>query len=253
MTGLAANKSDFEKIGKLKTNEWSEIVSIRDLEPGYEETRHNFIPIDNKEIFTHLRVNIYPDGGIARLRVYGIVQFDFVQPVNKAIDLLSLQHGGSCISFSNAHYGHPKNLIKPGRGTNMGDGWETARRLDRPAVIEADENGILKIPGQEWAIFKLATAGNIDCIEIDTNHFKGNFPDTAKIEGTVQSNGDLLDSAKWILIIDKQKLSAHKQHCYKKEILSKGPFNFVRITITPDGGISRVKILGTIHKTSDIN
>lgn len=246
MTGRAATKSDFDKVAKLNSDEWTELLSMTPLAAGYDATRHNYFYIDTDQVCTHIRVNIYPDGGIARLRVYGEVRPN-IENLSKSneVDVIALQNGGACVSFSNAHYGCPKNLIKPGRGVNMGDGWETARRLDRPPILEADENAILKVPGNEWAIFKLATVSHINSIEIDTNHFKGNFPDNVCVEGTIQNDQRLVGAADWTMILDKQKLCAHKQHYYKKEILSRGPYNFVRITMAPDGGISRVRIMGT--------
>lgn len=247
MLGRAASRSDFDKIARLKSDEWRELVPMTNLSAGYEESRHTHIVIDKTETVTHIRLNIFPDGGIARLRVYGIVRSDIDMLTSRSeIDLMALQNGGVCVDFSNAHYGHPRNLIKPGRGINMGDGWETARRLDRPAIIEVDEDGILLVPGNEYAIFQLAAVGNVNAIEVDTNHFKGNFPDNLQIEGTIQKNSDLLASAAWTTILPTQKLSAHRQHFYKREIQSHGPFNFVRITIAPDGGISRVRIIGNV-------
>lgn len=249
MMGRTASKSDFDKVAKLKSDEWMELLSMTPLAPGYDATRHNYFPIDTDQVCTHIRVNIYPDGGIARLRVYGEVRPN-IEHLSKCVDVdvIALQNGGACVDFSNAHYGHPRNLIKPGRGLNMGDGWETARRLDRPAILEADENGILKVPGNEWAVFELVAASNINSIEIDTNHFKGNFPDNVCIDGTMQNDKGSLASAEWTTILEKTKLCAHKQHYFKKEILSRGPFNFVRITIAPDGGVSRIRVMGTVRQ-----
>ena len=88
------------------------------------------------------------------------------------LDLVSANIGGVCIGYSDAHYGHPRNMIKSGRGKDMGDGWETARRLDRPAILLADKEGILQVPGSEWAAFKLGLPGNVRAVEVDTNHFK---------------------------------------------------------------------------------
>ena len=104
-------------------------------------------------------------------------------------DLVSVTGGGLCLGYSDAHYGHPRNIIKPGPGVNMGDGWETARRLDRsgsvtlctscdclllrrPPVLEADSQGILAVPGHEWAVFRLGIPGTVTEVQVDTNHFK---------------------------------------------------------------------------------
>jgi allantoicase len=108
------------------------------LKPGKPETRHNYFKsLNTKDRFTHIRLNLFPDGGVARLRCFGNPQVDWTAiPASERVDLVALVNGGQCIGFSDAHYGHPKNLISPGRAANMADGWETARRLDRPAVLE---------------------------------------------------------------------------------------------------------------------
>lgn len=247
MIGTACHHKDLDAMAKL-SDEWAELLPRRELNSGYENSRHSFFAIESNDVCSHIRVNIYPDGGIARLRVYGVVRPDpNVVSHNSAIDLIALKNGGTCVSYSNAHYGHPRNLIKPNRGINMGDGWETGRRLDRPAIFEADENGILRVPGEEWAVFQLAGTGTISSIEVDTCHFKGNFPDSVKIDGLLLKDNTSLIGATWVPILDKQKLSAHKQHHYKHEIKHAGPFNFVMITMAPDGGISRVRLNGNIN------
>ena len=127
------------------------MVPMTALQPGYVDTNKNFVAISSDERWTHLRLNIFPDGGIARLRVYGFAQPDWSKVNSDAVvDLLSIENGGVCVGFSNAHFGHPRNLIKPGKGINMGDGWETARKIERPPVIEIDEKGMLVV-----IIFKL--------------------------------------------------------------------------------------------------
>ncbi|KAJ6649349.1 Allantoicase [Pseudolycoriella hygida] len=243
--GTACSADELQMISKLKTECWPELVEMTSLKPGYEETRKTYISVDSNEVCTYIRVNIYPDGGIARLRVFGTVVPDLSQfDCNDVIDLIAMENGGTCVGYSNAHFGHPRNLIKPNRGVNMGDGWETMRRLDRPAILEADSNGILKVPGCEWAIIKMCCLGYVSEIVVDTCHFKGNFPDSVKIEGTILSPEETLSSAKWVTILANQKLSANKEHFYKNEIHVDGPFSHVRITMSPDGGISRVRLFG---------
>lgn len=118
--------------------------------------------------------------------------------------------------------------------------------MDRPTVIEFDEHGNSNAPGLEWAVFRLGSTSSISSIEVDTNHFKGNFPDTIKIEGTlyhfVDESAIAIPENEWTLIVDKQKLQAHKQQVFKKEIKLHGLLNCIRITIAPDGGISRLRI-----------
>lgn len=129
--GRAPSNRDFDKIARLKSQDWIEVVPLTELKPGYEETRYTYIQnTEFIEKYTHLRVNIFPDGGIARLRVYGDIEMEpLTEPSNAVIDVLGLQNGGRCLQFSNAHFGHPKNLNKPGRGVNMGDGWETGNHI----------------------------------------------------------------------------------------------------------------------------
>ena len=128
----------------------------------------NLYPIESDREWTHLRLNIYPDGGVARFRVYGEVRPDWQQVTDhQIIDLVAVENGGRVISCNDMFFSSKDNLIMPGRGINMGDGWETKRRRG---------------PGHDWAILKLGKAGFIEQIEVDTHHFKGNYPDRFSIE-----------------------------------------------------------------------
>ena len=116
-----------------------------ELKPGYEDTRKSYFVVDSRETWTHLRLNLYPDGGVARFRVYGHASPEWNNNMGTPIDLIAKRNGGICQNYSNAHYGHPRNLIKAGKGTSMADGWETARRLDRPPVIIINDLGIIQV------------------------------------------------------------------------------------------------------------
>ncbi|CAG5041413.1 unnamed protein product [Parnassius apollo] len=242
--GSACSECDLKQIKKLKSDKWEEIVPITALRPGYEETRRNFQKVLSDEAWTHIRVNIFPDGGIARLRVFGEAKPE-TPAYNEIVDLVSVVNGGYCVGFSNAHYGHPSNMIKPGKSKIMADGWETARRLDRPNVIEVNADGTLKVQGEEWAVFKLGFFGKIKKVCIDTTQFKGNFPDTVKIEGVYLGNASWPESkyTPWRLIIKPSKLTANKEHWYScdSDITS-----HVKVTMAPDGGISRIRIFGVV-------
>ena len=113
------------------------------LKPGYEDTRYHYFTVDPTKKYTHLRLNIYPDGGVARLRTYGVMVPPSPEKLlryeingKSLVDLVAMDNGGVCQGLSDAHYGHPRNLIKKNRGFNMADGWETARRQDRPSVLK---------------------------------------------------------------------------------------------------------------------
>ncbi|XP_044742781.1 allantoicase-like [Chrysoperla carnea] len=252
MLGKACTTEDIEQMKCLQLDQWTELIPIKPLNAGIEETRHNYFEIDSNEVWTHLRLNIFPDGGIARLRVYGEARPSFESVVGKEIDLLSMKNGGVCKGYSNAHFGHPRNLIRPGKGVNMGDGWETARRLDRPPILECDDKGCLTLPGSEWALFRLGYMGTVNRLEVDTNHFKGNFPDSIKIEGAIMKstrewNNRALAQTTWKTILPQTKLLPHHLHEFDKEdCQSQGPFTHVRISIAPDGGVSRVRIFGQV-------
>ena len=148
-------------------------------------------------------MNMGPDGGIARCRVYGevTVSLDAVKyslanlhehtvfnttlydAPTHSVDLLAVQMGGIALACSNKHYGHPRNLMNPGRGTCMGDGWETARQPKRPAFYRQDADGLMLLPGCDWCILKLGVPGTISKIIVDTHFYAGNFPESFKLEG----------------------------------------------------------------------
>ena len=195
----------------------------------------NFIRVKNDKAWTHLRLNIFPDGGVARLRVYGEVTVDWarVAPKGKLVDLAAIQNGGLVLAASDMHYGAKDNIIMPGRAANMGDGWETKRRRG---------------PGYDWLILRLGTAGCIRRIEIDTNHFKGNFPDSASIEGTLAYVERLADLtvADWVELLPQTKLKANHRHLFEKDVQDIGVISHVRLNIFPDGGVSRLRLHGTV-------
>uniref|UniRef100_A0A8C5GYJ2 Allantoate amidinohydrolase n=1 Tax=Gouania willdenowi TaxID=441366 RepID=A0A8C5GYJ2_GOUWI len=201
-----------------------------------------------KERVTHLRLNMYPDGGIARLRVYGVGQRDWSSvSSNEMVDLVALTNGGVCLGYSDAHFGHPRNMIGPGRADSMADGWETARRGDRPKDLKVDHRGILQVSGSEWAVFRLGHRGRIRTIEVDTNHFKGNSPDSCCVHGCNLSPEEeqLWKSVEWEELLPAQKLLPHHRHHFREaELTVRKPVSHVRVIIAPDGGISRLRLWG---------
>ncbi|MDH3273441.1 MAG: allantoicase [Gammaproteobacteria bacterium] len=193
---------------------------------------HNYIAVDNDQAWTHLRLNIYPDGGIARLRIYGEIRPSF-SSVTAAIDLVALENGGRAIACSDEHYGSMHNLNVAGRGVNMGDGWETARRRG---------------PGNDWVILALGHAGEIEKIEVDTAHFKGNYPDRVAIEAAmfVSDAEAVAENAAWQSLLAETTLTMDKQHFFESELETIGAVSHVRVSIYPDGGISRLRLHGRL-------
>ena len=208
---------------------WIEILGKVDLQGD----THHYLDIDDDSEWTHVRLNIYPDGGIARLRLFGLVRPEF-GTLAMSIDLLALENGGRAIACSDEHYGSMQNLNVVGRGVNMGDGWETARRRG---------------PGNDWVIFELGHAGAIDKVEVDTAHFKGNYPDRVSLEAALFSNaGDATsDSDAWQTLLPESRLEMDKQHYFESELNALGPVSHVRMSIYPDGGVSRVRLFGHIQ------
>jgi allantoicase len=194
----------------------------------------NYIEIHDQRPWTHVRLSIYPDGGVARLRVYGDVVFDWERVARgRVLDLADIRHGGLVLGASDVHYGAKDNMLMPGRAANMGDGWETKRRRG---------------PGHDWAIIRLGATGTVSRVEIDTNHFKGNYPDTASLEGCLAPGAalDALERAAWRDILPRTKLHAHRRHFFAKELARTGPVSHVRLNIFPDGGVSRLRVHGTL-------
>jgi allantoicase len=209
---------------------WIEILPKSELKGGGD----NLLAVSSDKPFTHVRLNIFPDGGVARLRVYGAVVPDWSKSPKKAlIDLAAVENGGLPLMSSDQFYSHPQNLIMPGRAKNMGDGWETKRRRG---------------PGHDWLILRLGAAGTVRRIEVDTNHFKGNYPDTCMIEG-VHMPGAAADRladefTPWVPVLPQMKLAPSKRHFFQKQISAHGPITHVRLNIYPDGGVSRLRLYG---------
>ncbi len=198
---------------------------------------HNYLVVDDERPWTHLRLNIFPDGGVARLRVYGDVVVDWARVARgrKVVDLAAIEHGGLVLGASDVHYGVPGNMLMPGRAANMGDGWETKRRRG---------------PGHDWAIVRLGAPGELTKIEIDTNHYKGNYPDSASIEGCLAPGATLddLHPGTWFDVLPQTKLKANHRHLFAKELRHRGAVSHLRLNIFPDGGVSRLRVHGRLAR-----
>lgn len=225
------------KLEKARTRSpktsWIEIISKTALQGDSQ----NSIAIASAGRFTHLRLKIYPDGGVARLRVFGEVVPEGKILLRPEIDLASVENGGSVIASSDQFYSEPLNLLMPGRGKDMSDGWETRRRRG---------------PGHDWVVLKLGASGTIRRVEVDTAHFKGNFPETCSLEGCLTVprgiEGSILqprefDSVEWKEILPRTKLKANLRHIFQK-VQDVKAVSHVRFKIYPDGGVSRLRIYG---------
>src|SRR2546426_2953085 len=212
--------------------EWTEILPISHLNGD----SLNPFAITNGNRWTYLRFKIYPDGGVARLRVYGEVLPDWnrLKQLGGEIDLAAVENGGLVLSCSDMFFGNRHNLIMPGRAANMSDGWETKRRRG---------------PGHDWTIIKLGTVGHIKRLEVDTSYFKGNFPESCSLESCNAEDVALerLQDPEfvWRPVLARSKLQAHTRHFFD-EVMDTGVSSHVRFNIFPDGGVSRLRIFGSI-------
>lgn len=207
---------------------WSAILSPVVLSGN----AHNRFPIAVDRAVTHLRFHIYPDGGVARLRAYGDVVVDWKRK-RGLVDLAAMKNGGRAILASDEHFGVMNNLLLPGRAPNMGEGWETRRRRG---------------PGHDWVIVRLGTPGHIEKVEMDTNHFKGNYPEKADLEGAFAPDATVSDFAAdrvpFTRLLSGEKLRPHRRHLITKGIGRHEALTHVRLKIFPDGGVSRLRLHG---------
>ena len=229
----ASVEACYAPTGDISNAEWYPILDNSIL----GSSQHHLFNISCDFTCTHVRLNIFPDGGIARFRIYGDVQ---VQVLDKSqtLDLLALENGGRVIAYSDAHFGHPQNLINPGRGINMGDGWETKRR---------------RAPGFDWCILALGQAGKIEKIEIDTAHFKGNFPAEVSIQAIYIKDATdpqlIPQSMFWPFLLQAQPMQMDYIHSYINEIIQHESISHIRVNMIPDGGISRIRLWGKFANT----
>ena len=220
----------YSKSKNIKDLKWKTLI-------GKKKTKansHHMFKSSSKSIFTHIKLNIFPDGGVARLRLYGSISKENNKFGNKTINLASLLNGASVIACNNEHFGKAENILAPGKAKNMGDGWETRRRRNK---------------GFDWLILNPINGKKIDKIEISTHHFKGNFPSHCSLQAAFvpnkkSSSSIIKSSVKWKFLLNKVNLSANKTHVFKNILMKNDKINFIKINIFPDGGISRFKIFG---------
>lgn len=191
---------------------WTTLVARSPLQGDAK----NPFEINNLHRYTHVRLDIYPDGGVARLRVHGDVAS---RGLAGLVDLAALEHGAWVESCSDMFFGSRGNLIKPGPPIDMSDGWETRRRRG---------------PGNDWAIVRLAATGTIERLELDTTHFKGNAPARCTVEG----DGRLLLAS---------PLQPHTRHVFEGELRRIGPVSHLKLSVFPDGGVARLRAWGHVE------
>ena len=209
---------------------WTEILPASPLQLG----AHNLYPVASKERWTHVRLHMYPAGGIARLRVYGEVKPEAERFSKGALDLLALENGGKALACSDMFFSPMDNLLSPKAPQSMLDGWETRRR---------------RIGGHDWVVLRLGQPGTVERLQVDTHFFNGNYPDACSAEGIYWPDAplpDLLASPDWSPLMPPQKLQANAEHQFHQEhgLEVQKPITHLRLAILPDGGLSRVRAHG---------
>uniref|UniRef100_A0A7S2ELA5 Allantoicase domain-containing protein n=2 Tax=Ditylum brightwellii TaxID=49249 RepID=A0A7S2ELA5_9STRA len=277
-------------VGGDEDKKWRYLLEQTELKPGYEETRmHRFYLEYEDKVTTHVRVNYHPDGGVARLKVWGIPSPSSPKPPlyspaqtshectvvphscsalhffpalpTGCMELSSSTMGGRGVHCSDRHYGIPSNLIQHMAGRDMGDGWETARHPDRPSIwVKNEETGLLDSNLMDYCILKLGSVskeGGICRIVLDTRHFRGNYPESAKVEGCYIINDahipdhEIEEQYKesWFTLIPRSRLGPDSLHVYDADLdqiesCEGRKVSHVKVTIYPDGGLSRVRVYG---------
>jgi allantoicase len=199
--------------------DWTEVLARTVLQGD----AHNLFHVRDAPPATHVRFRIYPDGGVARLRVYGEVLADWDRlRLRGDVDLAAAEYGALVTACSDMFYGSRNNLIMPGPATHMADGWETRRRRG---------------PGHDWSVIRLAARGTIRRVEVDTTHFKGNAPGSCSLDGSA-------DGVTWRELMPILPLSPHRRHSFEEEVRAVGDISHARFNIFPDGGVGRLRLFG---------
>jgi allantoicase len=216
------------------TGRWHPILSQSELQGDAQ----NVLSVDDPRRFTHVRLNIFPDGGVARLRVLGDAMADWTRVLADAgeIDMAAAVHGAHVVDTSDHFFGEPANMLMPYAAVGMSDGWETKRRRG---------------PGHDWSIVRLGIEGTIRRIQIATTHFKGNYPESCSVEAAIirdDRRGVSADSstvrAHWTTVLGRTPLGPDAHHVFDTVLTPEVTATHVRLNIFPDGGISRLRILG---------
>lgn len=186
----------------------------------------NTYPVADDRRFTHLRLIMHPDGGIARFRAYGRVVPD-PRFLDGTIDLLAAENGGYVTGCSDDFYSAPGNLILPGLARHMGEGWENARRRD---------------DGNDWVEFALAAPGRPRRVEVDTTWFVGNAPGRVSI--AVRDEREDRTGAGWRTVLDRVHVQPDTRHRFP--LTDAGVVTHLRLDVFPDGGLSRLRLPGEL-------
>ncbi|KZV86218.1 Allantoicase [Exidia glandulosa HHB12029] len=211
---------------------WTTILPKLPLGPS---SRHLFKIAQTAEAYNYVKLSMYPDGGIARFRVYGLVKTIFDSP-SELMDLASVFSGARVVFTSDQHFGVGSNLLLPGRGKDMGDGWETKRS---------------RTPGHtDWVIVRLGHPGYLEHVEVDTAHFKGNFPESCELHCLLTDKIVPEPNEEWTPVLPRTKLGPHRRHVFQLDNVAGKQYSHARLTIYPDGGVKRLRLYGRLDPSA---
>lgn len=208
---------------------WEPVIAKSPCGPSQ---RHFFVrPAATETSYTHFRLRMYPDGGIARFRLYGIAEAVLPKDKSVVLDMASAYNGGVAVRVSDQHFGSADNLLLPGRGHDMSDGWETTRS---------------RTPGHvDWVVVRLGAPTKVHHVVVDTAHFRGNFPQKVNVKGwNGQGEPPAADSSEWREIVGDSKTGPDHEHTF--EVALEEMYTHVLLTIIPDGGVKRLRVFGTV-------
>jgi allantoicase len=210
---------------ELLTREWAPVVPRSPLAGNTK----NVFTVAGDRRYTHVRLRIYPDGGVARLRVHGTPVPDPRWLADVPFDLAALANGGTVVRCSDWFFSPPDNMLRPGPSLLMADGWESARRRDT---------------GHDWAVIRLAAPASPSVLEIDTTHYKGNAPDEIAVAGIDTRHASWDDDSAWRILLSNTRLQPDTAHRFR--VTAAEPVTHLRLDVFPDGGIARFRALGRL-------
>tara|TARA_Y100000590_G_scaffold363070_1_gene420555 strand:+ start:305 stop:1297 length:993 start_codon:yes stop_codon:yes gene_type:complete len=216
-----------------KNNKWKKITKKIKVQPN----ANNILKSITSKTFNYIRLNIFPDGGVARIRLFGKIDLSLKKfSNNQNIDLASIFNGSHIVACSDEHFGNSNNILLPGKSKNMGNGWETRRRRGK---------------GYDWIIIKLGITGTPNFFEVNTHYFKGNYPNHFSIQCSMENkkqslNSIVKNSKNWKIIVKKTNLKPNNSLKVKIRQRNINKINYIKLNIYPDGGISRFRVYGKV-------
>lgn len=223
---------------EVEPGDWDDVewASLVPRSPLSGDSANRF-PVADERPWTHVRLSIFPDGGVARLRVHGDVAPDWGllerSPGPGGVEVAAIPRGGAVVASSDEFFGAPHHLLLPGNPEGMWDGWETRRRRG---------------PGNDWVVVRLGRRTMVERVEIDTLHYKGNYPESARVEAIDAPGASVeeltADGAVWRELVPRTRLRADHAHSFEPPVLATAEATHVRLSIFPDGGVARLRVQG---------